>query len=572
MAEKVSNEVVAKQFYLLALVMDVLEEKWRANTYRKAARRIEDLSSDLEEHWLNGDLTKLEGIGESISAKIGEYYETGKIGVLEENKHLLPEDLELLNDIPALSERRLATLIREGGMKSIEDLLQYLKYGSLSEFSGFTSEIEEQIQAFLRWRREQSGEVPLPIVLRSTAKIFECLKGDLGMKLIECAGPVRRRASTVNNVTLLLQSNDPETSIARFGMCEEVDELTVVEKESALGKLRSGAVCMLKTTKPEAMVIDELTATGSEKHLQQLRKVAKQNGYQLTSNGLFRGKEKIELSSEEDVYRILGLPYFPPEMREGRIDVTKPIEDFPLIEPGKGYRGDFHVHSDFSNGVSTISELAYAAKYLGLEYLCLLDRLGQTRGSMDWIAAEDRNEKIDSIAKVLEIQIIKGVEVDIRADGSLDAPGDLRERFELIAGGVHTSLGMEKKKMTERLISCIESGSIDLLCHPTCRIIGYREQLNLDLMAIAEAAAEKGVALEINATPDRLDLSDEELFQVKDSGAFFYVGTDAHSVAELDNWKWGANITRRALLDPSRLLNRLNPDQIRRRGWRGEVS
>jgi DNA polymerase (family 10) len=334
----------------------------------------------------------------------------------------------------------------------------------------------------------------------------------------------------------------------------EINDAGIMAAEARSGKL-------LKVD-GESLATELLATTGSDRYVQQLKKSAKQKGFQLTSTGLFKDGQRITARSEEDVYEKLGAEYRPPEARETWIleDEGEPAESFD-------YKGDWHVHSNFSDGFSSLAEMAFVAGGMGLDYLVITDHIGEGKQGLDEAALEDRNAALDKVAQSSKVALMKGGEVSIGSRGELMATSGCLDQLEVVVAAVHTHLSMDKKEMTSRVLKAMESEEVDVLAHPTSRIIGLRDPIRLDMAKIGDKAAEMGIALEINAHPDRLDLSEEAVHSLKDSGAVFCIGSDAHSSEGLMNWRWAEPIVRRAFLPTERILNRLGLEDACKK-WR----
>lgn len=552
---RADNKRAADLFYDLALAMELQGERWRANSYYRAARSIEEMGEHLRSVHERGELRRIEGVGESIEAKLEEFLATGRIEALESVREILPEDLDLLRDIPSLGTRRLADLDLLLGVRSVDELLRAAYEGKLAELPDFGEEVERRTLEHLVWKREEAAEVPTPHALRSAHRIIEFLRPSPGLERLELTGPARRRASSVANIMLLFTAEQPDAVIARFGLCPEVTELVSVEKEQAVGKTASGAACMVRAVKEEAFGVELLRTTGPESYVRSLDQRAREQGLRLTAGRL----GKAHARTEEGAYEALAVPPVPPAMRgfepcgEGAVRVEQ-------------LQGDLHVRCVSFDGGLRVLEMASAARNLGHRYVCVCDRLGGRR--MDPATLERRNALIDESADLLGMPILKGGEVDITPDGRLDFPAGELEKLDLVIASVNTRLTMDRAAMTARVTRAMEDPSMDVLGHPTGRIIGLREPVRLDLGRVAEAAGEATVALEINGYPDRLDLDAEAVRSLSATENLFCLGTDAAYPNELSAWEWAAGAAVRSCLPPSRALNALDAERLRGRRWR----
>jgi len=553
---RTDNKRAAEHFYDLALAMEIQGEHWRATSYLKAAHSIEELGESVRSISERGELQKIEGVGESIESKLDEYLATGKIETLENVRDVLPEDITLFRNIPTLGTKRTADLDIVLGVRSVDELLRAISEDQLPKVPDLSEEIERKTMEWLVWRREEAAEVPTPRAVRSANLIMSFLKAGGEVGRVALVGPARRKASTVANITLIFASDRPDLVVSRFALCPEVLELTVVERDQAVGKTASGAACMIRWVKDEAFAYELVRSTGSDAHVKDLAARAKELGHRFTVGGLGKGTQ----CSEEEIYEVLNLPPLSPELREGRA-----LPDGPVAE-ARDLLGDLHVRAASIDGTQRVSEIAAAAKELGHQYVCFCDRVGGRR--MDLPALERRNAAIDRAADAVGIDILKGAEVDIAPDGRLDFPSSALDRLDLVIGSVNTKLSMGGEETTRRVLRALDDPNLDVLGHPTNRVIGLREPSAIDLKAVAAKAAEVNAALEINAYPDRLDLYDDVIYNLYEQGASYSIGTDAAFPNEIMYWDWGLAMARRALLPPQRLLNSRTADELRGRGWR----
>lgn len=554
MAGRADNRRAAELFYDLALAMEIQGERWRANSYLKAARSIEVQNESLRSLSERKELRNIEGVGESIEAKLEEYLSTGRIEALDEVRDLLPEDLPLFRDSPVLGLRRVADLGQLLGIRTIDELLRAIYEDRLADLPDFDQEVQQKTMDWLVWKREEAAEVPTPLAQRSAHNIMAFLRSGGHVSRIELSGPARRAAPTVANITILFSSPSPDLVVAQFGICPEVSELTMVEREQAVGKTSSGAACLVRSVEENLFAWELLRTTGSGGHLRDLSEAAREAGKKLSA------ATTRNMGSEEDIYAYIGVPWVSPEMREGR-DGRKNA----TMEP-QDLLGDLHVRSTSFDGGLRVMEMVRVAQLLGHRYICFCDRVGERQ--MDADLLDRRNSHIDEVQGIVDITLLKGAEVDITVDGRLGAPPDLLESLDLVIGSVNTRLAMPPEDMEVRVLRALDDPNLDVLGHPTNRVVGLREGSGYDLARIAERAAERKVALEINAYPDRLDLADNDAYKVYDAGAFYSLGTDAAYPNEMYNWKWAVTMARKALLSKDRVLNSRLAEQLKGRAWR----
>ncbi len=551
MANRVENQEAADRFWELALAMELKGDRWRSSSYLKASRSIEELSEPLRSVSERGDLRKIEGVGESIAAKLDELLSSGRIEALEAVRHLLPDDLPIFRDAPILSIGMVAELVNALDVRSVDTLLRAIEEEKLSATPGLDEDVEDRMREWLIWRRGESAEIPTPYALRSAERIKAFMQQGNIVDRIELSGPARRRVAAVANITLLFISSSPDLAIAKFGTCPDIMELTLVEKDLAVGKTSSGAGCMLREVKEQRFALENFRRTGPEVHVDEvLASLEARNGPLSVERGSF--------STEAEIYEGAGLEFVPPEMREREGAATGIVAKEDL-------RGDLRVRSILMDGTMHVEETAEAAKSLGHSYVCLCDRFGRL---VDGDKLARRNELMDEVGSRSPVTLLKGIEVDIAPDGRLDAPSSLLEEMDLVIASVNTKLNMSEEDMRTRIIRALDDPNMDVLGHPTGRILGLRERTISDLRPIAERALEKRVALEIDAHPDRQDLDDNDAYNLYEVGAFYSLGTDSAYPLKYHDWDWAVTMARKAHLGPQRMLNMLSPHALQRRAWR----
>ncbi|HHT74578.1 MAG TPA: hypothetical protein PKX52_01515 [Methanomassiliicoccaceae archaeon] len=547
---RADNRKAANLFYDLALAMEIQGERWRANSYLRAARSIEELTENLRSVSERGDLRQIEGVGESIEAKVEEYLRTGRIEALEKVRDLLPEDLELLRTIPSLGIRRLADLDVLLGIRSVDDLLRTIYEGRLAELPDFGEEVERRTLEHLVWRREEAAEVPAPFALRSAQRIIEHLRSAPGLERLELTGPLRRKVPAVANIMLLFSAKAPDDVIARFGICPEVTELLMVDRQQALGKTTSGAVCMLRASAPETFGFELIRTTGPDAFVREVEGRIRAKGIR------FGPHHGHQASTEDDVFAVAEMTPILPEAR-----------GLPHCERVASHdlKGDLHVRSASYDSGMRVLEMAAAARDLGHEHICFCDRLGGRR--MDAEMLEQRNILIDESADLLGIDILKGGEVDITPEGRLDFPSAPLEELDIVIASVNTSLTMDREQMTARILRAMEDPLMDVLGHPTSRVIGLRERIQVDIDKVAMAATDERIAIEMNVYPDRMDL-DADTVRSLGTSPYILLGTEAAFPNELAYWNWAVVSAQQACLPPERVLNAMPAERLRGRQWR----
>lgn len=551
MASRAENQEAADKFWELALAMEIKGDRWRSSSYLKASSSIEELAEPLRIISERGELRKIEGVGESIAAKLNELLSTGRIEALEAVRDLLPEDLPIFRDAPVLGLGAIAELVSNLDVRSVDALLRALDEGVLSTNIRIGEDAERRIKEWLVWRREEAAEVPTPYALRSAERVLTCMQeGDI-VSRIELSGPARRKVAAVANITLLFASSTPELAIAKFGTCPEITELTVVERDLAVGKTSSGAGCMLRQVTEQRFALENFHRTGPQAHVDEVLSALEARYGPLSA-------EEGPFSTEAEIYGAAGQEIVPEEMRDRGRPYDGVVAKADLL-------GDLRVRSILTDGSINVEMMAEAAASIGHSYICLCDRLGRR---VDGETLARRNDMVDEADARSPVTLLKGIEVNIAPDGKLEAPPSLLEDMDLVIASVNTKLDMGEDGMRARILHALDDSCMDVLGHPCGRVLGLRERVIQDLRPIAERAAERNVALEINAHPDRQDLDDNDAYGLYELGAFYSLGTDSACPLKPQDWDWAVSMARRAGLEPQRMLNVLPPHALQQREWR----
>ncbi|MCL6580526.1 MAG: PHP domain-containing protein [Firmicutes bacterium] len=588
-----TNAQVAR---LLELVSDLLalkggEDAGKANTYRRAARSVESHPEDVTVLHREGRLKEIPGVGEALARKIGEILETGRLRYLDRLAAEVPAGVLDFLRLPGVGAKTAGLLWRELGLTDLDGLEEALRSGALRRLPGLGAKREETIRAGLEALRRTTGRLPLGVVRPVGLDLAARLAELPGVARVSLAGSVRRWRETVGDLDLVVGlegSADTEAFVRSLSGLSGVADVRVVEGAGAAGDARpgegarpagaAGVRVLLRTAAgldadiavvpAERFAAALLRHTGSGPHLEALRARAASVGLDL---------DEVEASSEADIYGRLGLDYIPPELREGEDEVElaarRGERGLPrLLEPAD-VRGDLHVHSDWSDGLASLEELAAAGERLGYDYLAVTDHtraLAVARG-LDEKRLLAQKEAIEeqNARGAARCHLMAGVEVDILAGGELDLPDNVLAEMDIVTASVHSGLRQPGAQMTERLVKAASNPHVDVLGHPTGRLIGRREPSDLDLDAVLEVAARSGTLLEINASPDRLDLRDADARLARRAGCLLSLGTDAHHVRALGDMEYGVATARRARLGPEDVANTRTLGELRRLLRRG---
>ena len=562
-----ANAEVARVLVRLA---DLLEiggaDAFRVRAYRNGARVVEDLprevASMLEKR---EDLTELPGIGEALAKKIREIVETGRLQALEEVEARVPPSLADLATIQGLGPKRVKTLYEKLNVRTFEDLAKALSDGRVRDLPGFGETLEKKILQAVEKRTGVPRRTPLPMAEPTAERLLADLKKAQGLEQAVIAGSYRRRSDTIGDLDILATGKDSGPIMDRFVRHEEVGEIVSEGPTRSTIRLKAGLQVDLRVVPEESFGAALHYFTGSKAHNIAVRGRGVERGLKINEYGVFRDEKRIAGRTEEEVYRTVGLPYIPPELREDRGEIQAAEEGrLPRLVTLKEIRGDLHSHTDATDGRFPLEEMARAARDRGYEYLAITDHtwsLTVARGQdpkriRAQMKAIDRlNADVAREGGARPFRILKSAEVDILEDGSLDLPDDVLKELDLTVCSVHSKFDLPRAKQTERIIRAMDDRYFTILGHPTGRLIPRREPYEVDLERVVEAARERGCYLEVNAQPERLDLMDVHCLMAKEAGVKVAISTDSHSIASLDAMRFGIDQARRGWLTPDDVLN-----------------
>jgi len=569
---QLTNLRVAQIFEQVAHLLEAKgESPYKVQAYRRVARNIGRLEADLSELAAQGRLAEIPGVGTEIEKKIWEILQTGKLGYLERLKAELPGVLTLM-EVPGIGPKTAYRLSRELGIRTIDDLEAALEKGDefWARVPRFTPHLLEKIRRGVEAYRRRSPRLPLG----QAVVLFEELRrslGRAGATRVAAAGSLRRYEETVGDIDLVVVCTEPEELARRLAGDPNVQSAETAGPGWVRARLISGINVDIYTADDQNFGAVLVWATGNLEHLRQLEGRLAGAGYRLTGQGLLGpGGRLVKAPDEQLVYELAGWPYIPPELRNGAdefaADVAERLKTLITLED---IRGDLQCHTDWSDGDAPLEDMVRAAAARGFEYLAVTDHsagranargLGPDRLAAQRAVVEALNQRLR--AEGAGIRVLAGIEVDIRADGGLDLPPEALAPLDVVVGSLHTALSQPPERMTERLLRAISSGFIHILGHPTARLIGSREPVEFDREAVFRAAAEAGIALEVNANPDRLDLNPADIRLARRLGARFVISTDAHHPSNFEFIKFGVMMARKAWLRRDEVLNTGGIDQL----------
>ena len=568
-----TNQELADVF---ALVGDLLEIKgeivYKTLAYRKAAESLSGLGRDVNDIWKEGGqkaLMEIPGVGKAIAEKIDELLQTGKLEYLEKVKKEVPAELAALLQIPDLGPKKVGMFYRELGILTIDQLKEAAQQQKLRDLPGMGEKSEAKILAGIEALSRRSGRLPLGTVLPFAEELRASVRKMPGVKAAELAGSLRRMRHTVGDIDLLVAARNPETVIAAFAAAPNVARVTGQGTVKAGVEFHNGMRAQIWVHQPERFGTALQYATGSKEHNVRLREMALDKDLSLSDQSFLR-KDGTELlcATEAEVYHELGMPWIPPEIREDSGEIQAALNGvLPKLIEVKNIRADLHCHSTWSDGQTSIAELAKAAKNRGYKTLAISDHspsIGLVNGLSIERLREQRKE-IEKLRKKLgdSLLILHGVEVEIKADGKLDYPDDVLEWLDIVIASLHVSIRQPRAQVTERVIAAMRNPHVDIIGHPSNRMLPDREGADLDWDAVLKAAAETGTALEINANPRRLDLDDVQARRAIDMGIKLSINTDAHHPDHMDFIAFGVATARRGWVTVPDVINAWTPKQIK---------
>jgi DNA polymerase (family 10) len=553
----VQNAEIAAMFDQAAELLEIGgENQFCVRAYRRAAREIEGLPKAVASLLKSGrDLSELPGIGKDLAGKIADIVKTGHFSLLDTLKKKLPGELGDMAALPGLGPKRIKLLYDGLKVRTLNDLRQAIKTGRLRELRGFGPVIEKKLLGALE-KPQRARRFKLSVAEAEAEALVGFLR-DSGRVVV--AGSYRRRHDTVGDLDLLVTAKNGAAVGKRLVEYENVAQVVAHGSTRTTVILRSGLQIDVRAVPEESYGAALLYFTGSKAHNIALRGLANQRGWKLNEYGLFSGKRRIAGTTEEDVYAKLGLAFIVPELREDRGEIAaSKAGTLPRLVKLSDVRGDLHVHSDWTDGTVPIAGMAEAAQARGYEYIALTDhsrRVAMTHG-LDPARLARQIHEIDRLnEKLRNFTILRGIEVDILRDGSLDLPDSSLEKLDVVVAAVHSHFDLPRKAQTERVVRALENRHVSILAHPTGRLIGQREPYDIDMDAVISAARKAGCYLEINAEPDRLDLNDLHAHAAKLAGVKLAVSTDAHSVDAFQCMRFGIDQARRAWLTANDVLN-----------------
>ena len=563
------NREVAAIFFEVADILDLQGIAFKPNAYRRAARSIEQLEEEISKLSAEGRLQEIPGVGESVAKKIDEIVKTGKLSYLDKLRAQIPIGLLEILRIPDVGPKTAMIIHKELGISNIEELKKALDEHRLRGVKGFGEKTEERIRQGIETLETKGRRLYLDEAYPVASAYVEFLRSEESLEMVSVAGSLRRGKETVGDIDILVGDDNPGHVMSAFVSYPRVKEVLMKGPTKSSVVLKNGLQVDIRVVESKCFGAALVYFTGSKDHNVDLRRRGIERGLKVSEYGVFeRDSGKLVAGkTEEEVYRALDLPFIEPELRESLGEIAAAEAGrLPVLVQASQIKGDLHAHTDWSDGSGSVDDIVSKAMSLGYQYVAITDHspsLKITHG----LTPERLRQQVDLVRRAEEkvgggIKVFAGTEVDIKSDGSLDFSLSVLKDLDIAIGSVHSRFKMQKEEMTKRLVTAIESGGIDVLGHPTGRIIGQRNPYEFDVQKVFSVAMENGVCMEINSFPNRLDLGDAHCRLAKESGVKMSIGTDAHSPDQMEYMFYGVTTARRGWLEAKDIINTLTAKDI----------
>jgi len=554
------NREIADIFEKMALMLEFKGDVvFKVNAYNKAVRILRDITEDVEKLSREGKLGDIPGIGKGLADKIEEYLTTGAVSKYEEVRKDVTDDLLYMMRVQGVGPKTASLVHKQLHVDNIADLEQAIRAGLAQKLPGMGDKKAENILRGIQLLRASEGRISLGTALPVVEDIIAQLEAETGIEQISTAGSLRRMKETVGDIDILVAGKNGKKIIKEF------TELPMVKDVLAAGETK-GSIITEEGTQVDLRVVAEDSYgaalqyfTGSKEHNVKLRGMAQRMGLKINEYGVFEGEKKLCGRSEQEVYDAIGLQWIPPELREDRGEVEAAREGkLPALVSTEDIKGDLHVHSRWSDGSASIEEMALKARSLGYEYVAITDHsvslhIGNGLSEKDVYGKLEEIQKVD--AKLKGIKVLSGTEVDILSDGSIDYPDELLSRLDIVVAAIHSGFRQEESQLTMRALKAVENPHVDVIAHPTGRLIGMREAYKIDMKKVIDKAAETDTAIEVNSYPQRMDLDDAGCIMAKARGVRVAVNTDSHHPEQMWMMRLGVAVARRGWLSPEDVIN-----------------
>jgi len=564
------NSEVAKVFQDIADLLELKGENvFKIRAYQKAARAIEHHPRELEAMLGEGeDLQSIPGVGEAIAKKTAELITTGRLGYYENLKAEFPQGITNLLTIPGIGPKTAQKLSGELGIASVDELERAISDGRVARLFRLGEKTADNILHQIQALRRKDQRIPIGEALPIVEEMIAALRPIAGVRNLCAAGSLRRFRETVGDIDLMGTADNPKDVIDAFVALPLVRQVLAQGSTKASVIVSGGLQVDLRMVEHDSFGSLLQYFTGSKQHNIALRERWHKQGLKLSEYGItVIATGRLEkFATEEAFYRRLGMQYIPSELREAQGEIERAEQGaIPKLVELSDIKGDLHTHTKWSDGHDSIEEMARAAQDIGHQYIAITEH-SAGRGIAHGLDVDRLREQIAEIEALNKrsrgIRVLTGIEVDIRSDGSLDLPHEILSELDIVIAAVHSAMNQSEERMTRRIITAMENPDVDMIAHPTCRLIGEREPVAIDLETVFRAAAKNNKIMEINAMPERLDLKDTHAFRARELGVGLAIGTDGHSIAHLGLMRFGVGVARRAWCEPQHILNTMPLEKL----------
>lgn len=561
------NQEVAAIFNGIANILEIKgSNPFRIRAYRKAAQNIENLTEDIAAVAARGGLEDIPGIGKDLAGKIQEIIATGTLKVYEDLQKEVPSGIVSLLGIPGVGPRTAKALFDHFGVFSIEDIKKLALEHKIRGLPGIKAKTEENILKGIAILKKGRGRLPVGIVLPVAEEILSILSKKCPTCRLSIAGSLRRRRETVKDIDLLASSDKPAKVMKVFTGLSVVEDIIAAGETKSSIRTREGIQVDLRVVEPKSFGAALCYFTGSKAHNIRIRDLAVRQGLKINEYGVFKGKKRVGGETEEDVFKSVGLPWIPPELREDRGEIeAAQAGQLPVLVEMKDIRGDLHVHSKYSDGTASLAEIAKKANEFGFSWVAVCDHSASLKVARG-LSISKLQKKMDEIRKFNQkggpVKLLCGTEVDIDNNGNLDYPDEILCQLDIVVAAIHTGFKQDKKTLTHRITSAMRNPHVHIIAHPTGRLIGEREPYAVDMEEVIRVAAETETALEINAYFKRLDINDIQAKTAKEKGCKLAIGSDSHIMEQMNFMSLGVSVARRAWLAREDLLNTMTYGEL----------
>lgn len=560
------NQEIANIFYEIADFLEMEGVQFKPYAYQKAAITLETLEKDVGEIYKEGGreaLLKIPGIGKSMAEKIEEYLKTGKIKYYQDLRKKTPVQMEELTAIEGMGPRKAKILYQKLGIRNLKDLEKAAKAHKIAPLFGFGEKTEKNILEGIAFLKRSKGRFLLGEILPTVKEVYQKLKNLKEVERVDVAGSVRRMKETIGDVDFLVISKNSQAVMDFFTSLPGIVKIWGKGQTKSSVRMKEGFDMDLRVVPARSYGSALQYFTGSKEHNIATRKIAMDKGLKLSEYGLFRGPKMVAGKSEEEIYKTLGMQWIPPEMRENQGEIELALEGkLPKLIDYKDIKGDLHCHSKWDGGNNTIEEMARAAREMGYQYIGISDHTKFLRieHGLDERKLVQQRKEIDKLNERFQVsgfgfQVLQGCESNIMNDGSIDIKDEVLAKLDYVIAGIHSNFKMEKNKMTERMIKAMKNPNVDIISHPTGRILRRRDEYQIDFDKILRAAKETGTILEINSFPERLDLNDQNIRRAKEAGVKMVINTDSHHKDQLRFIEFGIAQARRGWAEKEDIIN-----------------